>query len=321
MRFPGTTYRKVDLLKRRLCLTALVLIGALAIVETVLRVLGVLNAPLYDVNSRIGYEVSANQRGKFLNTNHWLFNNKHMGAEEWSPRGHRNVLLLGNSIVMGGNPYDQPNKLGPLLERFIGNSARVWPMGTAGWTTVNEMIYLDNNKDVLAASDIVVWEVMPGGLSQLATWHGEYVFPTHQPSLATYYVLRRYVMRRLLGAGSNSELPPTGTPKPEFVAKFSEKLHEIEGAGQRSAILIIYPNMRELMDFRGGGASSGRDLLLKMCKAYGIPTIDLFSDPHWQPNLYREDREHPTIDGNKVLAGLIAQRLKSIFTSVKTQIP
>lgn len=101
--------------------------------ELVVRLSGVLDFPLYAVDPEIGFVPKPNQSGKFLNKNAWVFNDRSMGTDTaWSPSGKPDILLIGNSIVMGGNPYDQSEKLGPLLQKKLAGKVAVWPIAAGG---------------------------------------------------------------------------------------------------------------------------------------------------------------------------------------------
>jgi hypothetical protein len=161
-------------------------IGLLCLAEVAARVSGIADFPVYALDPQVGYIVRPNQSGKFLDKNAWVFNNRSMPTERvWGVEsgGKPNVMLIGNSVVMGGNPLDQKDKLGPLFTADMGSAYSVWPIGIGGWTTVNEMAYLDRNPDVVNATHYFVWEYMRGGLSQMSAWRGEYVFPTQRSAV------------------------------------------------------------------------------------------------------------------------------------------
>jgi hypothetical protein len=200
--------------------------------EVAVRWSGLVDFPVYTVDSEIGYLPAPNQSGKFLNKNRWVFNDRSMATEvAWNPNKRPNLLLIGNSIVMGGNPYDQPDKLGPLLQGRLGEGFAVWPIAAGGWSNVNQGVYLRRNPDVLKAADFFVWEYMHGGFSQLSPNRGPYVFPEERPLWASWYVLRRYVLPRFIDFNMN-ELPPTGVSQPEFVQQFEQQIAQmVDGDG------------------------------------------------------------------------------------------
>ena len=156
MRLPRTTLWKAGI-------AAIVSICA---VEVVARLSGITDFAVYAVDSDMGYIVKPSQSGTFLHKNSWAFNSKSMPTtEEWNPNLRPNVLLIGNSILMGGNPYDQKDKVTPLLMRDTANKYSIWPVAIGGWSNVNEVAYLRRNPDVVKAADFFVWEYMSGGLS------------------------------------------------------------------------------------------------------------------------------------------------------------
>ena len=163
--------------------------------EAGIRLGGLVDVPTYRVNDTIGYIAAPSQSGDFLDKNTWVFNERSMGiAAHWDASKRPNLLLIGNSIVVGGNHNDQSTKLGPLLQKEVSERWSVWPIAMGGWTNINETAYLESNPDVTAAANVFVWEYMRGGLSRLAPWGGEYVFPQHRPLCATCYVFRRYAV-------------------------------------------------------------------------------------------------------------------------------
>src|SRR4051812_44592251 len=101
--------------------------------EILTRALGFGSFPVYDVNNDLKYIPAANQHGSFMNRNRWEFNDRHMGDPvDWKPEKHPNILLIGNSIVMGGLPYDREDKLGPLLEKALSGTYTVWSIAAGG---------------------------------------------------------------------------------------------------------------------------------------------------------------------------------------------
>ena len=99
-------------MKRRIVLA---LIAGFAAIELGLRAAGAVDFPLYEANNEIGYIPKASQQGSFLRTNDWQFNSRHMGADELALGQRRATLLIGDSVVLGGNPLRQQDRLGPQL--------------------------------------------------------------------------------------------------------------------------------------------------------------------------------------------------------------
>src|ERR1700689_5275657 len=180
---------------RRLTLSLLGLVIAIGVIEVGVRFAGLVDFPTYAVDNEIGDIIKPNRSGSFLEKNRGVFNDKSMGTSSaWNPTNHVNVLLIGNSIIMGRNPYDQPDKVGPQIQQNLGESYAIWPIAVGGWSNVNETIYLERNEDVVRAADFFVWEYMDGGLSGPSTWRNDYVWPRDRPIWAGWYVFRRYVL-------------------------------------------------------------------------------------------------------------------------------
>ena len=100
---------------KKLIITIVALAGIIFAGELVVRYKGMVDFPLYDANSVIGYIPSANQKGSFLNKHTWEFNSLHMGSTDFLTSPATDILLIGDSIVLGGNPLGQSERLGPQL--------------------------------------------------------------------------------------------------------------------------------------------------------------------------------------------------------------
>lgn len=300
---------KINHWLKRVSLAAVCL---LLLAEGTARLSGAVDFPIYTIDSEIGYIPSPNQSGRFLNKNAWVFNDRSMGTEAaWNPDAKPNLLLIGNSIVMGGNPYDQPDKLGPLLQARLDDKFAVWPIATGAWSSVNETVYLQRNPDVVKAADFFVWEYMNGGFSQLSPDRGQYVFPHERPLLASWYVLRRYVLPRFIDFNMD-ELPPTGQSRHQNVQQFEAVVAKMSsGKGQRvPGILLFYPGRQEYIGFQKGiEYVPDRKELERIASTHGLKILDVAKQADWSLELYQEGT-HPTVAGNKVLAGLLAKAIR-----------
>ena len=191
--------------------TAMLAIGALALVgEIGTRAAGMSDFPLYGTDAELGYWILPNQSGAFMNKNHWAFNNLGMPiAEDFKPSDAIDIPVIGNSIIMGGNAYDQKDKIPPVLQNLLGAKYRIWPVAAGGWSNVNEAVYLKRHPEITRHADFFIWEVMYGGFSGPSTWRGEYVFPKEKPLSALWYAARRYVLPKFIDFNMD-ELPPRG---------------------------------------------------------------------------------------------------------------
>jgi hypothetical protein len=288
------------------------LLTTLVFGEIVVRESGIVDVPTFAVDDEIGYVPTPNQHGCFLNKNCWVFNDRSMGtAIAWNPKLHPNVLLIGNSIVMGGDHFDQPDKLGPLVQQKVGLGYSVWPIASNGWSNPNECVYFERHPEVLSETNFFVWEVMAGGLGQLSTWPGKYVLPVEHPSWALWYALCRFILSRLFDVHLTA-LPPKRTAAPYYVGQFEAMLAKMSRATGRvqPGILFLYPEEAELRSARQGREwLPERQELERLSQKWGLRIVDVSQYPEWTEAQYR-DGTHPTVSGNRVLADILGAAIK-----------
>lgn len=295
--------------RRWLRRAALGVVLALVAAELGLRAAGVVDFPLYDADPRIGYIPRASQSGAYLRHNHWQINEKSQGSPPWQPDRRTDVLLLGDSIVWGGNPLDQSQKLGPTLQGMLPD-ADVWSAAAGSWGVPNEVEYLDRFPEVVQASEIVVWVINTGDLNTRSQWASELTHPRQHPPSALLYVAQKYalprVQARLPGPASSvaAETSPAAPPIfPETEALFRERLQTLVEA--RRVLVVVWPER---------AAASGAEPALSAHRAFVdhvtrlLPPGVLLLEATPPPNLYR-DGIHPSAAGNEWLAERIVAAL------------
>lgn len=238
-----------------------------------------------------------------MRTHDWHFNSLHMGAEEFTGQSNdrvRDVLLIGDSIVLGGNPLRDSERLGPALA--IALKARVWPISAGSWALQNELTWLNENHQVLDRVDDLVILSNSGDFDVPSSWGCSWTHPRTKPTSALWYVLGKYVFK----------LPCEGTPanlrvilKDPFIM-----LHEFLTTVPPNVkvTLFLYPNKAEDSTVE---SLRGVEQYEAKLRAAGIQTIySIGRDSRWigKSNLYRDDI-HGTPAGNKVLADVMASHL------------
>lgn len=173
-------------------LGAVLLVGGLA-AEVGVRVAGLVDFPLYDADANIGYIPKANQRGSFLNKNDWVINDKHMGAEAFVPDPAGNILLVGDSIVWGGNPYAKADRLGSRLQALV--KGKVWPIAAGSWSLQNQLTYLNANPDVVSQMDTIAFVLNSGDLGPPSSWNCSLTHQRERPAVALVYLAKKYLLR------------------------------------------------------------------------------------------------------------------------------
>ena len=283
-------------------LGAALLVGGLA-AEVGVRVAGLVDFPLYDADATIGYIPKANQRGSFLNKNDWVINEKHMGAETFVPDPAGNILLVGDSIVWGGNPYALPDRLGPRLQALV--KGKVWPIAAGSWSLQNQLAYLNANPDVVSRVDTIVFVLNSGDLGPPSSWNCSLTHQRERSTVALIYLAKKYVLR----------WPCEGTPA-ELQLKTQDPLVILrafidERASGGRVIAFLYPDRPQSQD-----EALMRDQLEIMApplRQAAVKEVHLVGrDPRWQgrADVYR-DGIHPSPAGVETLAGIIATGLRS----------
>lgn len=296
---------------RRIGLACVILV--LLISECGLRLAGITDFPIFYVDPSLGYVPRPSQSGRFLDRNRWSFNERSMATDAaWNPASGSNLLLIGNSIVQGGNPIDQEDRLGTVLQNNLGKDLKVWPIAAGGWSNLNEVNYLRRFDDIALSADFFVWEYMAGGLSEVSKWRGEYLTPTSHPWLASWYVTRRYILPRFIDL-NETELPPTGAVTQENLAQFDAMLTKLSERSRHTVpgIIFLYPESCRLSMARLGDEwLPERSQVETVAARHGIMVVDIARDPTWTAKLYR-DAVHPTVEGNQVLARILTNAVQA----------
>ena len=172
-----------SIVKRSCC--ALIIIALLEIVFRMLLIF-----PVYDADAAVGYWIRPNQKGSYLLRNDWVFNDQSMGVGQLF-RGTRNfdLLLVGDSVVLGGNPLQQRDKLGPTLARNTGWS--VWPLSAGSWAMQNELVFIQRHSGILKQVDAVAFVFNSGDFGVPSSWASEITHPRSYPRSYLWYAIRK----------------------------------------------------------------------------------------------------------------------------------
>lgn len=297
------------------------MVGALlAMTEVAVRCFGLVDFPVYAIDDDVGYFPQPSQSGAFLGRHRWVFNSSSMGIEApWEPGPRTDVLLIGNSVILGGNNYDQPEKVTPQLQQHVDSQCAIWPVATGGWGTVNEYRFLERHPEIVEGADFFIWELMAHQMAGPQSWTRETAIPTHHPWWAAGYVARKLM---------HDQFPQWTLPEPPrhsisdaelagYYQRFEFMLERLQHStrSKPSGIIFLYPDRQQLQ-----GARSGlewfvdRDRIELIARAHGVLLIDITRYPQWTDAMYR-DQVHPTAAGNAVLADILRQTLRQVMPS------
>lgn len=269
----------------------------LVLAEVLVQLSGVLDFPVYKADNQIGYIPAPGQSGKFLNSREWQFNEYSMGAGTFKPDSSRfNVLLVGDSIVLGGNPLAQSERLGAQLEKFTG--WQVWPVSAGSWALQNELSYLRSHPEILDQVDAVTFVWNSGDFEGPSSWASELSHPLKRPFPGLLYVVRKY--------GFPSVQPPQGRAKLKVRPRdWGADLYDFSRTFKKPIFVFMYPNLDELQHpakMKDQLDSRIPYLQARLNKNAQISRVADSLD--WNAGHYR-DSIHPGSQGNSALATII----------------
>lgn len=280
------------ILNRRFALAALgITVAGCFFAEVAARYSGVGDFPLIQRSATVGYIPAPNQSGAFLNRRQWVFNERSMAVARPFRPGPDDILLIGDSLVVGGNGIDQKDRLGASIESETG--CVVWPIGAGSWALSNELAEIMSNKDLLGLRTIVFISNRDD-FGRASVLENEYTHPTKHPWSVALYAIRRMLWP--ISENTPSELSPEATTK--WHGQLAAFLNAYKGRivwvthSMTDELKAPPPVFAELGQRIGGRAT----------------IVDSARDSRWKASLYR-DIVHPTPEGNRVLGKIISERL------------
>ncbi|MBB5350840.1 hypothetical protein HNR46_001074 [Haloferula luteola] len=279
-------------------------IGGAFLVEVAVRASGITSTVIYDTDKEIGYIPKGDQDGKFSNKAEWHVNSRNMScSQEWFPNGEKDLLLVGDSIVWGGNPIDQSEKLGDLLQGDFP-SWKIWPISAGSWSVENPQIWMDRNPDILGEVDALIWIVNSGDLYTATQWESELTHPRSMPMWRSWYAYKRYVYPRIFPK-KKSPLKQLTSDKPilpEVAERWGRRIEKID----KPTLVVFYPNRSEL------GERSNYEKFVSVSKRFlpnNAKVFELAGIDGWNESCYR-DEIHPSVSGYRKLEELISERIR-----------
>ena len=264
-------------------------------VECAARAFRMDDVPLYHADSHIGYIIAPDQTGAFLWTHRWAFNELSMGTSaRFKPGLPGSVLLIGDSIVLGGNPFRMEQRLGPQLAAVTGRP--VWPIAAGSWALQNELQYLIDHPQVVRGVDQVVLVSNSADFNEPSSWANELTHPRQRHWWAAWQLFRKFVWP--------PEQPPITAPMRVRRLPLQPLLRQALALSHRPWIVMLYPMRAELHDgapcgFEPPAVLAGVSTRLFCVKRSGA----------WFDGFYRGDGVHPTPAGTHRLALLIRAAL------------
>lgn len=298
----------MTLLKKIKIFLTLVLL-VLGCSELFLRFMGALDFPIYQSEEDGHYFLKSNQNGVFLNKNRWFVNSSGFNNKEEIDLARPYIMLVGDSVVYGGNPIDYEDRIGFKLEKEI--SQHVYIGGLGGWSLYNEMKFINKNLNVAKNANLLVIQYDNGDLSGLAKVSpGNGLHPLTKPVSANYYYFNKYIYPKIANKVTLSELPPI-PEKAISRGNWEQELLKIANSINGKILFILYPDKQAFLDGKLWEEQTHDIKKFLETNSDKFSYIDMSKDPAWNPELYR-DGIHPNIEGNQLVATAIAKYIKQI---------
>ncbi len=305
------------------------IVGIAAITELTLRIgFGLGNPILSQTDPDTGYVVRPNQKvfrlGKVLEYNQYSQRSEQITPDK--PLGVLRILMVGDSILNGGNPTDRSQTITELFKSKLsasGHSAQVLNASAGGWAIGNELGYL--RKFGTFQSDAVILEIGTNDLSQ-ATATSDIVghhpaFPDRPPLTAIQDAWSRYFWPSLLGI-LNFYSPSTDFA-PNYVSveparQFEKNLQEVEAIAklvrtQKHPFFVLFvPDLSNLVPINN--PPKYKLALIQKLKSLEVPVIDVQLAWSILPQAtvktyFRSDELHLSVSGNQSVANLLDRQL------------
>lgn len=272
-----------------------IIIAIITSLELLFRVFGLGSFPLYSKSNLIGYYFKENQQGNFLNSKKWYINNYGMVAEySYTNDNEEKIILIGDSIVYGGNNISHENRIGVILQSLINKP--VYSIAAGSWGFENELLYL-NQLNLNLNNKKIIFILNSGDFGEKSHWACEKNHPTNYPFMLSYYYFDKYVIDQ----ECKSYINKITNEKIEWQIYLKELLSK---KSPSNIIILLYPNLAEYNDKYD--FIKEKNELMKVDKNLKIYNFNEYSGI--VKEIYR-DTIHPNAYGNK----LIAQYLRSLI--------
>ncbi len=300
----------------------------LVAIEVSLRLLfGLGNPVLSQADIYTGYRFQPNQQivrfGKRIEYNQYSQRSQPISLQK--PEGTLRILMVGDSVLNGGNPIDQKQIISEQLAvklKASGQPTEVLNASAGSWGIGNHLGYLKEFGTF--SSDAVILQIGTHDLTQ-PTSTGERVgydpnYPVHAPISAIQEAFIRYILPQLLGnvnlnPFSNQEIPQISPAQMD--QQFQKNMELLKTAvklvrDKKTPIYVLFtPNRYDLIP--KSVTPPYKTEFMQVLESLQIPVFDTHEAwsklPTTVVETYFRDEVHLSEVGYKVVANLIFQQL------------
>lgn len=160
----------------------------LSLVVAELAARATIDIKLYGSDTEVGYWLLPNQSGGSLLVGSYAINSDGFGvAEPFDPSAPNDVILIGDSHVMGTSGLNQHERLGPMLEQHTG--WKVWPLAAGSWALANQLRMVHRKQ--IDGVEAIIFILNARDLDKPSQWRNEYDLPRREPSLYLPYAVQK----------------------------------------------------------------------------------------------------------------------------------
>lgn len=301
------------------------LLAFFLVTELCLRIFWGLGSPvLLQADPDTGYRYQPNQSvvrfGKRITYNQYSQRSAPISPDK--PARTLRILMVGDSILNGGNPTDQSQTVTEFLRADLekaGYRAEVLNASAGSWGIGNHQGYL--RKFGLFQSDAVILELATHDLVQPTSTSSKIGkdpnFPDRRPILAWQELIGRYLwpwtLRHLQLQLPTSEIPVTIDPAQEFRQNRQLLAANIGLIQDRQipVFVLFVPELRNVIP--PYPKPLYKPQFLALLQSLAVPVID--AQTAWsqiapsQLQAYYRDNWHPNETGNRAIATLVFNHL------------
>lgn len=279
-----------------LALLVLLALAAVLLAELAFRLSGASGFPLFHKDAQ-GYRMMPLQQGAFLRRFGWRYDRHGMRDDRDLASLAGYSLIIGDSVVEGGNRVDQSQTLIAQLRALTDQP--VYAAACHGWSLGNELAVLQSLPQWDQAHRLI-FVLNTGDFDTIETAPTQLSFPTRYPMLFTLWLVKRKLYRdprfgRLLGWRAPQRF--NSAVREAVLAEFSRALASFAG----DVVLVRYPQRGE-----DPADEPYYGQLMVAAGSHRTTLLDLKSRDEWNEFCYL-DHIHPNPRGIKVLAQCIAE--------------
>lgn len=268
-------------------------LGVLSL-EWIIRALGIHDFPLFVRDPASIYRMRSSQRGRFMKRHSWYYNRFGMRHMDEPDSLAEAVVILGDSVVDGGNQLDQRQTLAALVA--MRSQERVYPVACHGWAIMNELGALTAIPGWQNVKHLV-WFINSGDIDTVGQGESEFSFPTRRPTWLFPWLVSRHIYRRNPRWWPWRRIETATQSPPDVRTAAMEKIKEVVEQIAGSIIIVLYP-MRDEQNLIDEFFED-----VKKCRS----NIEIFCAadiPGWGKECYI-DKIHPNAHGVLLLSEFV----------------